>query len=139
MLGAAGHRHVQQHEARAELARQPEGLVGVAGLRDDVQVVLLLEEVPKPRAYERMVVGEHDRDRVERDVGRVHHGSADCNPSQPSRRCALAAVKAVRLRSAHGTVRASPARCSGPAVQRPREGAGAPRTGRAHANRGARA
>ena len=58
----AGHLDVHQHDIGLQPLRDRDGLLPVACLADDLDVVLGLEDQPEAGAHQRLVVGEDDAD-----------------------------------------------------------------------------
>ncbi len=81
----AGARHVEveYHHGRPVLARLSQRGVDVARLSDHFEVGLGIEQQPESGAHHRVVVGEHDLDRLESDLSGVRHDEANCTPGWP--------------------------------------------------------
>jgi hypothetical protein len=64
-----GHADVHQDDVRAEALRLLDGLDAVAGLADDLDVGLDLDDEPEPLAHEGLVVCEQDADHCSTSSG----------------------------------------------------------------------
>ena len=61
-LDPPGHVEVEHEHVGVVPAHVAPRLVDVAGLRDDLELRLLVEQQPQPAADHRVIVGEHDAD-----------------------------------------------------------------------------
>ena len=64
MLGPLGHVEVEDQDVGLVAADVADRGLDVAGLGDHLEVVLGVEQQAQGAADDRMVVGEHDRDRL---------------------------------------------------------------------------
>ena len=80
----AGHAHIHEDDAGAQRTRLGQGRGAVGGLADDLNAVLGVENHAEAHAHERLVVGQHHRDRRIPGSfgGGVHSGS--CHGEVPS-------------------------------------------------------
>ena len=79
-----GHAHIHEDDVGAQRTRLGQGRGAVGGLADDLNAVLGVENHAEAHAHERLVVGQHHRDRRIPGSfgGGVHSGS--CHGEVPS-------------------------------------------------------